>query len=64
MWALLDRDNKTVVAYFPPDVSYEKASQEADGREIIKMTLDNSPAYINGIYENGKFYPPKEVING
>jgi hypothetical protein len=64
MYALLDSDNKTVIAYFPPDISEDKVLKEANGRMLIKMTLENSPAYLPGTYENEKFYPPKEVING
>lgn len=27
--------------------------------EYVLMTYDNSPAYVKGIYKEGKFYPPK-----
>lgn len=64
MYALLDTDNKTVIGYFPPDVSKDKILKEANGRMLIEMNLDNSPGYLPGIYENGKFYPTKELING
>jgi len=60
MWALLDIDNKTVIGGFTPDMPYEQVLKEARGRTVIKMTLENSPAYVNGFYENGKFYPPVE----
>jgi hypothetical protein len=30
---------------------------------LIKMTLENSPAHVNGKYVNNKFYAPKETIN-
>ena len=63
MYALLDTDNTTVIACFPPDISYDKIVEEANGRMLIKMTLENSPAYIKGTYVDGKFYPPKELIN-
>ena len=53
---MLDKDNKTVVACFTPDVPYDKMIEEADGRTLIAMTIENSPAYINGTYKNGKFY--------
>lgn len=64
MYALLDTDNTTVIACFPPDLSDDKMLIEANGRILIKMTLENSPAYIKGSYVNGKFYPPKEINNG
>jgi hypothetical protein len=60
MYALLDTDNITVIACFPPDISEDKVLAEANGRTFIKMTLENSPAYIKGTYVDGKFYPPKE----
>jgi hypothetical protein len=63
MWALLNENNK-VIGVFPPDTHKDKMLEEANGRTLIEMTIDNSPGYIGGIYENGKFYPPKELING
>lgn len=64
MWAVLDFDNKTVIGICPPDYPEESRLKDADGRTLIKMTPENSPGYLNGTYENGKFYPPKELING
>jgi hypothetical protein len=64
MYAMLDTDNQTVIACFPPDVAQDKIIEEANGRTLIEMTFENSPAYIQGKYIDGKFYPPKEVING
>lgn len=64
MWALLDTDNKKVLGAFPPDAPYEKVLKEAAGRTLIKMTLENSPAYINGTYKDGKFYPPSNERKG
>ena len=55
MWAMLDVDNKTVIAAIPPDVSEEDLLKEANGRILIKMTLENSPAFIGAKYINGKF---------
>lgn len=66
MWAMLDYDAKTVVCCFTPDVdmTLDKVKQEIDSRTIIEMTFQNSPAYIGGTYQDGKFYPPKELANG
>jgi hypothetical protein len=64
MYAMLDYNSNKVIAVFPPDVPQDKIIKEADGRTLIQMTPDNSPGYLNGTYENGKFYPPKELING
>ena len=60
MWALLDRDNETVIACCPPIITYDKLLAIADGRKVILMTVENSPAYVDGKYINGKFYPKLE----
>ena len=64
MWAVLDYDNKKVITMIPPDSTIEEASSWLDGRTTILMTAENSPAYLNGTYIDGKFYPPKEIDNG
>lgn len=56
MYAMLDKDERTVLACFTPDVPYEEIIKEADGRTLIPMTIENSPAYIPGVYVDGKFY--------
>jgi hypothetical protein len=63
MWAMLDYDNKTVKCVIHPNAPIEKMSETIDGRTLIPMTLENSPAWISGTYENEKFYPPKGLIN-
>jgi hypothetical protein len=57
---MLDRDNQTVLAVYPPTADINKILMEANGRTIIKMTVENSPAYLKGKYIEGKFYPPAE----
>ena len=64
MWAMLAYNSNKVIAVFPPDVPQDKMFEEADGRTLIEVTLDNSPGYVNGTYKDGKFYPPKELANG
>ena len=64
MWALLDYDKKTVIACVPPDAPQDLITEEINGRIVIPMTLENSPAYIGGTYENDKFHPKKEINNG
>jgi hypothetical protein len=64
MYAVLHSDNKTVVDVIPPDKTIEEITKWANGRKLIEMTIENSPGYVGGIYENGKFYSPKELING
>jgi hypothetical protein len=56
MFALLDYDNITVIGYTLPDEPIENIIKEANGRQIIKMTPDNSPGYFPGYYLNKKFY--------
>lgn len=64
MYAMLDYNSNKVIGIFLPDVLEDKMLKEANGRTLIKMTIENSPGYINGTYEDEKFYPPKELING
>jgi hypothetical protein len=59
MYAVLDFDDKTVVDVIPPDRTIEEITQWANGRKLIEMTTENSPAVITGTYEDGKFCPPK-----
>jgi len=64
MWVLLDKDNKTVIGWYPPDTPIKNLIiDESNGHTIVPVTLENSPAYVQGTYENGKFYPPKEIEN-
>ena len=63
MYAVLHTDNKTVVDVIPPDKTLEEIIKWANNRPLIKMTPENTPAYIGGIYEDGKFYPPKYERN-
>lgn len=66
MYAMLDYNSNVVIGVFPPDVPYEKAIEEANGRTLIKVTLENSPGYVSGTYneKENKFYPPEGVTNG
>lgn len=61
MWAQIGRDGKTVIGSFPPDVPEEivYSESEAAGYTVVKMTLENSPAWVYGTYVDGKFYPPE-----
>ena len=57
---MLDRDNETVLAVYPPLTNINKILMEANGRTVIEMTVENSPAYLKGKYIDGKFYPQLE----
>ena len=61
---MLDRDGETVLAVFPPSINVNKMIMEADGRILIEMTPENSPAYLKGKYKDGKFYPPEWTLKG
>jgi hypothetical protein len=63
MWAVLDYDGKTVIGLYAPDVPEDVRNKDAEGRTQILMTLENSPAYINGTYVDGKFYLPVQERN-
>lgn len=41
-----------------PDMTEKEILETANGRTLIPMTLENSPATIGGTYENGKFTLP------
>ena len=56
MWALLDYDGKTVVAAIPPSVRLEDVADEIDGRIVVEMTTENSPAGIGWTWDGTKFY--------
>ena len=56
MWAVLDYDNKTVIGMYPPDCPENVRLEDAKGRTQVLMTLENSPAYVGGLYIDGKFY--------
>lgn len=63
MWALVDNNN-IVLTVYPPDFDVEQMKKEATGRRLIPVTIENSPGWVNGTYVDGKFYPPKELVNG
>lgn len=62
MWILLAKDNETVIELYSPDTDYELVCKDAETFDgiIVPITLENSPAYLNGKYKYGKFYEPKE----
>jgi hypothetical protein len=65
MWAIIE--NNVVIGCIPPDIDINKTEvqNELNGRFLVKMTLENSPAGINWTYKNDKFSPPDEnFFNG
>jgi hypothetical protein len=61
MWAVVNKETDMVVACFPIEPSQEERINKEKENYLIKMTLDNSPAWIKGYYKDGKFYPPTEM---
>jgi hypothetical protein len=59
MWAVVENKTNTVLACVA-GVPYEQALKDSSIYDafLIAMTLENSPAYVNGKYIDGKFYPP------
>jgi len=53
MYAVV-KDNIVIGSCFEPD----KEKFELDNL-LVEMTLENSPAYLNGEYIDNKFYPPE-----
>lgn len=37
-------------------IGYKWDNQPQDGLQFVLMTAENSPAYVGGYYQNGKFY--------
>jgi len=59
MWALIDQNN-IVMACVAPDIPDDELEKVKELGTLIKMTAENSPAYIGGKYDGTKFYKPKE----
>jgi hypothetical protein len=65
MWALVDKNTKVVIACIhnkrhSEGHTYEEALKIAGNNILVEMTLENSPAYINGTWDGKKFYEKKE----
>jgi hypothetical protein len=57
MWALVENKTNKVLACVA-GVPYQQAikdTSEYDGF-LVEMTLENSPAYVNGTWDGKKFY--------
>jgi hypothetical protein len=59
MWALINKNTNIVVDSIA-EFSYEEAIEKAGSDHyLVKMTLDNSPAYVLGYYDGEFFFPPE-----
>jgi len=61
MWAVVENKTNVVLACVA-GVPYEQAIEDTKNYDgfLVAMTLENSPAYVNGEYIDGKFYPPND----
>ncbi len=53
MWAVLE--NQIVVDCIV-GVSYEEALQQSNGKQLIEMTIENSPAHLGARWDGKQFY--------
>ena len=64
MWAIINKETKIVIGALMPDAPLEEVEKIKQDYDLVAMTLENSPATIDYKYIDGKFYPPKELVNG
>jgi hypothetical protein len=57
MWAVVENKTNIVLACVA-GVPYEQALKDSSIYDafLVEMTLENSPAYVNGIWDGNKFY--------
>lgn len=53
MFSVLDSNNLVIDAWFAKTL--EEAQQDNPGLNVIEMTLENSPAYMNSYWNGNKF---------
>jgi hypothetical protein len=64
MWALVE--NKTnIVLSCVAGISYEQAIKETKDYDafLVEMTLENSPAYVDGTWDGKKFYEKQKEMS-
>lgn len=55
MWAIINKQ-QIVIGVLVPNTPLEEITKvENEGFNVVRMTLENSPATIGSKYENGKF---------
>jgi hypothetical protein len=70
MWALVDKNTNIVLACIhnkklgEEGHTYEEALEIAGDNILVEMTLENTPAFIDGRYDGVKFYEPESDTNG
>jgi hypothetical protein len=60
MWALVENKTNIVLACVA-GVPYEQALEDTKNYDgfLVEMTLENSPAYVNGTWDGNKFHEEK-----
>jgi len=53
MWAVIDNE---IVIDCIVGVSYEEALQQSNGKQLVEMTIENSPAHLGARWDGKKFY--------
>lgn len=61
MWAVIDKKTQIVVGSILPTASLEEVKRIEKTFDVVRMTLDNSPATIGDTYKNGKFISVQHV---
>jgi len=62
MWATVDKQTQQVVGMVQPTATQEEINEAYKLFDLIEMTVDNSPAYLNGYYINGRFTKPTKGV--
>jgi hypothetical protein len=63
MWALVNKDGFVIDCLV--GISFEEAKKrEVDGKFLVEMTLENSPATLGGYYDGVSFSVPDSNYNG
>lgn len=53
MFSILDSNNLVIDAWFAETL--EEVQQDNPGLNVVEMTLENSPAYMNSYWNGNKF---------
>jgi hypothetical protein len=56
MWAVIDKKTQVVVGAIMPDTSIDEVKNAEKEFDIVKMTIENSPASVGDKYLDGKFH--------
>lgn len=57
MWAVIDNG---IVIDCIVGISYEEALKQSNGKQLVEMTIENSPAYPGAGWDGKQFYEVKK----